>query len=173
MAIAGARDHALRDGLHVRPRRPRPPPLPVGPIADVPYFRRVAAAHQVRSGNRQGIFALFCHRSSQFTQVLNLNRLLLSSFADTSYGQVRRRALRPVPWPQGQLRFFKLISVIDTMCRLQMNDHVERCLSFFDIFYMCLTGAEGGGRHRGAGEGDQEEDEEERDLSRCCPMKES
>jgi hypothetical protein len=27
-SLAGAGDHALRDGLHVRARRPRPPPLP-------------------------------------------------------------------------------------------------------------------------------------------------
>jgi hypothetical protein len=32
-------------------------------------------------------------------------------FADTSHGQVRGRALRPVPWPQGRSRF-KLNSTI-------------------------------------------------------------
>nr|CAD1835395.1 unnamed protein product [Ananas comosus var. bracteatus] len=35
------------DGLHVRTRRAGPPAFPRGPIANVPYFRRVAAAHQI------------------------------------------------------------------------------------------------------------------------------
>jgi hypothetical protein len=30
--------------------------FPVGPIANVPYFRRVAAAHQVRSGDHHSTF---------------------------------------------------------------------------------------------------------------------
>uniref|UniRef100_A0A453J1H0 beta-carotene 3-hydroxylase n=1 Tax=Aegilops tauschii subsp. strangulata TaxID=200361 RepID=A0A453J1H0_AEGTS len=42
-----SRDHAVRDGLHVRPRRPGPPPLPRGPHREralLPASRRRAPA---------------------------------------------------------------------------------------------------------------------------------
>uniref|UniRef100_A0A453J169 beta-carotene 3-hydroxylase n=1 Tax=Aegilops tauschii subsp. strangulata TaxID=200361 RepID=A0A453J169_AEGTS len=61
-----SRDHAVRDGLHVRPRRPGPPPLPRGPHREralLPASRRRAP--------------------------------------DPSHGQVRQRAIRAVPRPQG------------------------------------------------------------------------
>ncbi|XBH96246.1 hypothetical protein VPH35_086671 [Triticum aestivum] len=59
-------DHAVRDGLHVRPRRPGAPPLPRGPHREralLPASRRRAP--------------------------------------DPSHGQVRQRAIRALPRPQG------------------------------------------------------------------------